>query len=175
MNAAPEKIEIVQWVEKVQRLDDLKPFENNPRTITEAQYERLKNSLISVGYAARIEATHDLRVIGGHQRLRVLRELGVKEVAVIVPPRPLSDEEFKRQVLASNHNNGMWDEDMLANFFDMETIEAVGLHDFMTLAKEVKEAENPTPPKSNVKCPHCGEVFPVKGNKATDEQKGAFS
>ncbi len=75
----PINHESIQWIEKISRLNDLRPFEQNPRRITKEQFEKLKQSLREDGYHSRIKATPDGRIIGGHQRLRALRELGYSE------------------------------------------------------------------------------------------------
>lgn len=156
---------VEQWVEKIVRLIDLRPFESNPRSITEAQFAKLKQSILESGYHSRIKCTHDLRVIGGHQRIRALMELGVEEVPVHVPPRPLSDEEFLRVMIIDNHSNGVWDMDALANSFDLEMLHDVGLH-------EVNKIREPSwePGKKMVKCPECQHAFPIKGNAYNGEQ-----
>lgn len=108
-----EIIQPIQWVTKVQRLNELIPFERNPRSISEVQYQKLKQSILEDGYHSRLKVTHDYRVIGGHQRLKAMKELGFDEVEVLIPNRPLSDEEFCRIMLRDNHNNGAWDYEML--------------------------------------------------------------
>lgn len=158
--------DVIQWVERTVHLRDLKPFEDNPRTITESQYEKLKQSLIEDGYHSRIKATPDLRVIGGHQRLRALRELGYSDVAVLVPDRPVHDEAFRRILIRDNHNNGLWDIDLLSGMFDLEELRELGVHDVMNIPP-MDDGEPPAAGKTQVCCPKCSEVFPVKGNKAT--------
>lgn len=156
----------IQWVEKSLRLGDLRPFESNPRTITASQFDKLKTSLIEDGYHSRIKVTHDHRIVGGHQRLRALQELGFKDVKVLVPDRPLSDGEFKRILIRDNHSNGLFDMDMLSGMFDLEELRDFGLHEVMNIAPLDDEDRPMTPPKSMVCCPQCQFVFPVKGNKA---------
>lgn len=154
----------VQWLERIVHLKDLTPFERNPRTITEAQFKKLKQSLSEDGYHSRIKVTHDMRVIGGHQRLRALTELGFTEVPVLVPDREISDDQFKRIVLRDNHSNGVFDMDMLADDFDLEELRDIGLHEIMNIAP-VEDSE-PKAGKHYVACPKCEHVFPIKGNKA---------
>lgn len=154
----------VQWVEQVKRLKDLRPFEQNPRTISKPQFEKLKESLIRNGQFKPILATNDLRIAGGHQRLKAMQELGWTECRVTVPDRPISDQQFLELVVLDNHNNGLFDMDMLANMFDLEELRGFGLHEVTSIAPEESEM---TPPKNMVLCPKCNFVFPVKGNKAT--------
>ncbi len=152
-----------QYVEVLRPLDDLIPCPYNPRRISEAQFQRLKAQIQKHGLAGRIEVTQDMRIISGHQRVMVLKELGYTEAPVLMAPEPMTEEEYKERILAANHNNGEDDVDILANHFDLAMIDEVGKHDFMPLAKEQETAQ--APGKSNVRCPNCSEEFPVKGNK----------
>lgn len=169
----PEIEQELQWIEKTVRVDELRPFEDNPRTITEVQYAKLKRSLSEDGYHSRIKATTDLRVVGGHQRLRALKELGFTDLPVLVPSRPLSDAEFKRILIRDNHNNGLFDFDGLANMFDLEELRDFGLHEVMQIAPEDSEDQSHAGGKKFVKCPTCAHVFTTKGNHV-DPNGGGF-
>lgn len=160
-----QELQAIEWVERNVHLQELKPFEHNPRTITETQYEKLKTSIKKDGYRSRITATQDLRVIGGHQRIRALRELGYERVAVLVPNRPIDDETFKRIVITDNVNNGAWDFDRLSALYDIEELRDFGVQEIMNIPP-MDDGEPPAPGKTQVCCPKCSEVFPVKGNKA---------
>lgn len=155
----------IQWVEKVVPLAQLIPFEANPRTITEEQFAKLKQSLDTDGYHSRIKVTSDFRVIGGHQRLRALQELGYSELAVLVPSRELSDDEFKRILIRDNHSNGVFDMEALANMFDLEELRGFGLHEVGNIPPFDESDEESKPGKTMMKCPSCEHVFPAKGNK----------
>lgn len=160
------KTKKIQWVEENKHLSDLRPYEDNPRHISETQYEKLKQSLEQDGYHSRIKATRDGRVVGGHQRLKAMRELGWANVQVLVPDRDLTDKEFQRIMIRDNVNNGSWDMDALANGFDLEDLRAWGVNDVMNIAPFDEEDESHEPGKSDVRCPNCETIFSVKGNKA---------
>lgn len=162
-----EPAQTIQWVEKILRLSELRPFEHNPRTITEAQFAKLKASLLEDGYHSRIKATHDLRVVGGHQRLRVLQEIGLVEVPVLVPSTPIDDETFKRILIRDNHSNGVFDMDILSGMFDLEELRAFGLHEVQSIPPMDDSVEEPPPGKVMVRCPQCQNEFPTKGNKVS--------
>jgi len=66
----------IKWIAQNVAVDQLKPFEKNPRKISTQDFENLKRSLKEDGYHQRILCTPDLRVIGGHQRIKALKELG---------------------------------------------------------------------------------------------------
>jgi ParB-like chromosome segregation protein Spo0J len=94
---------MIKSTEKTVRVSVLKPFERKLRRISEDAFSRLKKSLQESGYHQRIIATKDLRVIGGHQQIRALRELGIKQVPMLVPDKELTDEQFRRFA----HTGGM--------------------------------------------------------------------
>lgn len=156
----------IQWVEKSWHLNDLKPYERNPRQVSETQYEKLKSSLREDGYHTRIKATKDGRVIGGHQRLKAMKELGWTYVQVLVPDADITDEQFRRIMIRDNVNNGEWDMDMLSTDFELEDLRDFGVHEVMDIPPFDEEDESHQPGKTQVCCPSCGAVFPVKGNKA---------
>ena len=117
----------IRWDEKTVKVEDLKPFEHNPRRISKEQFAKLKASIIENGYSTRIKATTDNRIIGGHQRLRIFKELGITEIPVLVPERDLTDEEFIRNLVTDNINHGEHDFDVLANLVDRDDLLAWGM------------------------------------------------
>jgi len=155
--------DFIQWVEETRRLTDLRPFERNPRTITDTQFDKLVQSIVQDGYHSRIKITLDGRMIGGHQRLKALTKLGFTEIKVLVPDREIDDEMFKRICLRDNHNNGVWDMDLLSSDYDLEFMRAIGLHDVMNIPPMDDEPDE-NAGKKMVCCPKCQHNFPVKGN-----------
>lgn len=153
-----------EWVEETRRLDELRPFERNPRTITESQFDKLKQSIVQDGYHSRIKITRDGRMIGGHQRLKALKALGFEVVKVLVPDTEIDDESFKRICLRDNHNNGVWDMDILSSDYDLEFMRAIGLHDVMDIPPMDDGMGEPDAGKKMVCCPNCQTQFPVKGH-----------
>ena len=95
---------------------DLKPAEYNPRKKLKPgmpEYEKLKRSIEQFGYVDPViwnERTD--RVVGGHQRLQVLRDLGVKQVQVSVVD--LDETQEKALNVALNKVAGDWDEELLS-------------------------------------------------------------
>lgn len=129
---------MIEWTEQVLNLADLKPFEKNPRKISKDQFERLKTSLKENGYHQRILATKDNRVIGGHQRLKALKELGIEKVKVLKPDADLSDQQFKRLVIQDNLHFGEFDIDILAGEFDLGDLKEIGMPDDILAALDKK-------------------------------------
>ncbi len=63
-------------------LDALRPAAYNPRKKLKSgdkEYEKIKNSILEFGYVEPIIVNYDMTVIGGHQRLTVLKDLGYTE------------------------------------------------------------------------------------------------
>lgn len=144
----------IEWMEKTVAVASLTPYERNPRTITKTQFTQLKDSLSKLGQFAPIPVTPDLRMAGGHQRLQAFRELGWDMIRVSVPNRQLTDDEFKRILIQSNHHNGMFDTDELAASFEIDNLVQWGLPETMfTGARAAPDEEKKKKPKL---CPHCG-------------------
>lgn len=118
---------VIKWTEKSVKVSTEKPFERNPRKISESDYGRLKESLTENGFHRRVLATKDLRVVGGHQRIRVLKDLGIKEIAVLVPDKELSEDQFRRILIQDNLPFGSWDFDLLSADFEVEELIDFGL------------------------------------------------
>jgi DNA modification methylase len=76
------------------RVEDLQPWEDNPRQISAKALVGLRNSIKRFGLVQEIVVNRrNMRVVGGHQRLEVLRDLGMKEAPVVFVDLPESDEK----------------------------------------------------------------------------------
>lgn len=93
---------------QTKKLEDLKPSEYNPRKITKKELERLKASIKEYGYIEPIIWNKRTgRVVGGHQRLKVLQELGHKETQVVVID--VDEKKEKTLNIALNKISGEFD------------------------------------------------------------------
>lgn len=113
------------WRTEKRKIDELKPFEGNPRQATEKQKEDLSKSLERFNLAEPIVINTDNTIIGGHFRWRILKEKGIKEIDVRMPNRTLTRKEVEELNLRLNKNVGEWDLDLLANF-DEEFLKEIG-------------------------------------------------
>ena len=90
---------------------DLLPAEYNPRKDLQsgdAEYEKLKRSLEQFGYVEPVIWNKTTgRVVGGHQRLKVLMDLGYTDVDCVVVE--LTEENEKALNIALNKISGEWD------------------------------------------------------------------
>lgn len=98
-------------------IDSLKPAAYNPRKKLkkgDKEYEKIKKSIVEFGYVDPIIVNFDGTVIGGHQRLTVLSDLGYKEVQC-VQVRIEDENKVKALNVALNKITGAWNEELLAD------------------------------------------------------------
>lgn len=98
-------------------VDSLKPAAYNPRKKLkkgDKEYEKIKKSIVEFGYVDPIIVNFDGTVIGGHQRLTVLSDLGYKEVQC-VQVRIDDENKVKALNVALNKITGAWNEELLAD------------------------------------------------------------
>lgn len=95
---------------------ELLPADYNPRKDLrpgDLEYEKLKRSIEQFGYVEPViwnKVTG--RVVGGHQRLKVLMDMGYTEVDCVIVE--LTEEKEKALNIALNKISGEWDKDKLA-------------------------------------------------------------
>ena len=95
--------------------------EYNPRQLTKEQHAQLKDSIQRFGLVDPliVNKNEDRKniLVGGHQRLRIAKELGIKKVPCVEVDLSLDQE--KELNIRLNKNVGEWDYDSLANYFDV--------------------------------------------------------
>lgn len=120
-----------------QKVKELNPAPYNPRKWSEEAIAQLTDSIKSFGIVDPIlvnssESRKNV-VIGGHFRLKVAKDLGIKEVPVVYVDIPDIEREKELNVRL-NKNLGDWDYELLAEFdetllstigFDSEEIDAI--------------------------------------------------
>ncbi|MDO8569844.1 MAG: DNA methyltransferase [bacterium] len=109
-------------------VEDLRPSPDNPRTWTKEDADHLKESIKRYGVVdpllVNVAKERYNIVIGGHFRLSVIKELGIKEVPVVYIDIPDLEKE-KELNIRLNLNQGEFDFDLLATF-DQSFLEDVG-------------------------------------------------
>jgi len=91
-------------------IEKLKAAEYNPRKDLkpeDEEYQKIKKSILEFGYVAPIIVNSDMTVIGGHQRLKVLKELGYTEIECNIVD--LDKTKEKALNIALNKISGEWD------------------------------------------------------------------
>lgn len=102
-------------------VDDLIPYENNPRKNDEA-VDKVALSISAFGFKVPIVIDKDNVIVTGHTRLKAAKKLGIKTVPCIKAD-DLTDEQIKAFRLADNKVSEFseWDEEKL-----MKELEALG-------------------------------------------------
>ena len=102
-------------IEKM-KTENLLPADYNPRKDLkpgDEEYEKLKRSIEQFGYVEPVIWNRTTgRVVGGHQRLKVLIDMGINEVDCVVVE--MDENKEKALNVALNKISGEWDKDKLA-------------------------------------------------------------
>lgn len=98
------------------KIADLKEATYNPRKISKEELAKLKSSIQEFGYVNPIIINRSTgKVIGGHQRIKALKELGIEEIEVVYVDLP--EEKERALNIALNKISGEWDEQKLIEVF----------------------------------------------------------
>ncbi|MBP2656764.1 MAG: methylase domain protein [Firmicutes bacterium] len=97
-------------------IERLIPASYNPRKKLkpgDTEFEKIKNSITEFGYVDPVIVNQDLTVIGGHQRISVLKTLGYSEIDCVV----IDVDKTKEKALniALNKISGEWNKELLAD------------------------------------------------------------
>lgn len=98
-------------------LEQLKPDENNPRTINDRQFQLLCDSIRNNReyFETRpILVNKDMVIFAGNMRYRAAKEIGLPAVPVAI--LDITPEKQQELMLRDNIQNGEWDMDMLSAF-----------------------------------------------------------
>ncbi len=139
-------------IRKVQ-IGRINPAAYNPRVELkpgDPAYEKLKRSINEFGFVEPLVWNkRTANLVGGHQRLKVLKDLGYEAVDAVVVDLPIEQE--KALNVALNQIRGDWDERKLAELLDELTkapeidVEATGfdMPDIQDLIERVLNTEPP--------------------------------
>lgn len=85
----------IEWKSVKRKVLELKPYDKNPRDITEQGLNELNRSISKFGLAEPIVISTENIIIGGHARWQTLKQLNVKECNCYLPNRKLNDKEVE--------------------------------------------------------------------------------
>ena len=112
-------------------IDTLIFAEYNPRQLSDDQYKHLKDSISRFGLVDPIiiNKNKDRKdiIIGGHQRVKVAKTMGIKEVPCVEIDL-VYDKERELNVRL-NKNTGGWDYDLLNTSFEIDELLDWGFDD----------------------------------------------
>lgn len=145
------------------KVKELKPHSKNPREISKDQVKQLGKSLDKFGLAEKPIINTDKTIIGGHQRISVLKKKGVKEIECWLPDRELTEEEMDEFCVRLNKNQGSFDWDALSSHFEPDVLIEWGFTpQEMEICLDILEPESEEKEKKGKKkkeCPNCGCQF----------------
>lgn len=135
---------MINWTLKTIPLKDLRDHPKNPRQITKEQYRHLEGLIDKFGLIDKPVINSDNTIIGGHQRVKILKKKKVKAVECWVPDNALTDAEVEELLVRHNLNQGSFDYELLANNFDAIDLLHYGFTEEQLLGniqKEIDELE----------------------------------
>ena len=152
---------MITWSLTTLAIKDLKPHPKNPRQINKQQLQHLEELIDKFGLIDRPIVNLDNMIIGGHQRIKILKKQKVKQVECWVPDHLLDEKEVEHLMVGHNLNQGSFDYELLANGFEVLDLLAWGFSEeqlFDSSEKAEKIAEEALKEESAKKnmCPACG-------------------
>jgi DNA modification methylase len=150
-------------------IENLRPYERNPRTHSEVQVDQIAASMVEFGWTNPILIDENAGILAGHGRLLAARKLGLAEVPVIRFEH-LTEAQKRAYLIADNQLTlqAGWDDALLAEElawlrderFDLDLIgfDASDLERLLALAdgeaaSDEAEDEVPEPPEDPVSKP----------------------
>jgi ParB-like chromosome segregation protein Spo0J len=113
----------MKWELVTKKIKDLKPHPKNPRKLSQHDYEHLQKSLDKFGLIDKPIINSDGTIIGGHQRIAVLKKSGAKEIECWQPSgAALEQRDMDELNIRLNRNLGEWDWDVLANEWETKDL-----------------------------------------------------
>lgn len=101
-------MERITWSNEKRKISDITPANYNPRQLTEKQAKDLNTSLERFNLADPVIINADNTIIGGHQRINILKQRGAVEVDVRVPSRQLTEHVVAIGRQRSYGKNNSW-------------------------------------------------------------------
>jgi len=119
-------------------IKDLTPADYNPRRLTKDRKQAILDSIKKFGMTVPIVVNmyegRENVIIGGHQRVKVLKEQGISKVPCIIQNLPI---ELERELnVRLNANNGDWDYELLTQNFKLDELEKWGMTEAEIAAME---------------------------------------
>jgi ParB-like chromosome segregation protein Spo0J len=95
-------------------IDDIVPYDSNPRVHSPKQIDQVANSIKEFGWTMPVLIDDKNEIIAGHGRVLAAKKLGIKEVPCILASG-WSEEKKKAYCIADNKltENSVWESDFL--------------------------------------------------------------
>ena len=162
--------------------------QDNPRAIKDEKFKKLVQSIKDFPEMLNLRpivVDENMVVIGGNMRLHACRNIGIKEVPVIIA-KGLTEEQKREFLIKDNASFGEWDFEVLANEWEPDLLKDWGIDIPLFQPKfepnlepsssqgevereDMEKAENemgaPIPAKAQkveCTCPECGHDFVIQ-------------
>lgn len=101
---------------KVVNIEEVLPYEKNPRKIHKEGIKAVKESIEKFGYNVPIVVDSNMVVVTGHSRLMACKELKMEKVSVIIAHH-LTEKQAKEFRIADNRTSELskWDNELLVS------------------------------------------------------------
>ncbi len=95
-------------------INSIKPYENNPRKLSDTAIEKVAMSLKEYGFRQPIVVDKDRVIVAGHTRFRASKKLGLKNVPISIIDN-LTEEQINAYRIADNRTaeESEWDNELL--------------------------------------------------------------
>ena len=130
---------------QIVKINEVKPNPKNPRLIKDEKFKKLVKSIQEFPDMLNkrplivfTDVDSKYVVLGGNMRLKACKEVGIKEIPVIVADE-WTEEQKAEFLIKDNVGFGEWDWDGLANEWDTEKLTDWGLD--IPIFKEYEEIE----------------------------------
>jgi len=156
---------MINWTLQSFFIKDLKSHPKNPRQIKKEQLQQLENLIKKFGLIDKPIVNLDKTIIGGHQRIKILKKMKERQVECWTPDLQLSDEDVEELLIKHNLNQGIWDWDILANNFEAIDLLAYGFTEQQLIGpyeeaeKVLGDSDKKEKDKKLKTCPSCGHEF----------------
>lgn len=156
---------MISWKLQRRKIAEITEHEKNARFLSKHDHKHLKTSVDKFGMIDKPIINTNGVLIGGHQRLAILKENGIKTVECWVPDRMLLDSEVDELNIRLNKNTGSWDYDILANEWNMSDLLDWGFleEEFEVQAVEdlgaTEEEEEPSPDDKTPPFTQLGDLY----------------
>jgi ParB-like chromosome segregation protein Spo0J len=118
---------------QIVKISEVKPNPKNPRIIKDGKFQKLVKSIQEFPDMLNkrplivfTDTDNKYVVLGGNMRLKACKEIGLKEIPIIVADE-WTEEQKNEFLIKDNVGFGEWDWDSLANEWDAEKLDDWGL------------------------------------------------
>lgn len=143
----------IHWYLQRKQIKDLIPHSKNPRQISKEKAQQLADSIAIFGLIDKPIINYDNTIIGGHQRIKLLANIGEDFVECWVPDEYLCEKQVDKLNISLNKITGDWDYDILANEWDQEDLLDAGFTEKELFVTDIDIEESDELPKEKEETP----------------------